>query len=60
MYLNIAGQPVIVLNTLKAAADLLDRKAIVSSGRHKNVVADIMTGGVFPPFIQPDQSMLVL
>jgi hypothetical protein len=51
MYLNGAGQSLIVLNTLKATADLLDRKAGVTSDRPRLIVADIMTGGLFMPFI---------
>jgi hypothetical protein len=53
MYLDGAGQPLVVLNTLRAAADLLDRKAGVTSDPPRLIVAEIMTGGLFMPFIGP-------
>ncbi|SJL10290.1 related to O-methylsterigmatocystin oxidoreductase [Armillaria ostoyae] len=46
MYFNVAGQPLVVLNSQKVAADLLDRRAGKFSDRPRNIVAsDIMTGG---------------
>lgn len=33
VYLTVAGQPVVVLNTIKAAADLFDRRADIYSDR---------------------------
>jgi len=51
MYLNAAGQPLIVLNTLEAAADLLDRKAGITSDRPRLIVPEMMTGGMFMPFV---------
>jgi len=51
MYLNAAGQPLIVLNTLTAAADLLDRKSAITSDRPRLIVAELMTGGMFMPFV---------
>ncbi|KAF7986079.1 hypothetical protein HWV62_41481 [Athelia sp. TMB] len=54
MYLNVAGQPIVVLNTTKAAADLLDRRADKYSDRPAFIVAsDMLSGGlllVFMPF----------
>ncbi|KAJ6484798.1 cytochrome P450 [Mycena sanguinolenta] len=48
VYLNIAGRPIIVLNNAKAAADLLDRRALIYSDRPGNIVAsEMMTGGLF-------------
>ena len=38
VYLNVAGQPTIVLNSQKAASDVLDRRAAVTSGRPRFVV----------------------
>lgn len=32
IYLNIAGQPLMVINSPKIAADLLDRRATIYSG----------------------------
>lgn len=47
LYLNAAGQPIIVLNTQKVAADLLDRRAGIYSDRPRNIVAaQIMCGGL--------------
>jgi hypothetical protein len=48
MYLNALGQPIIVLHSLKAAFELLDRRANIYSGRPRFVVAqDIFCGGLF-------------
>lgn len=50
-YLNAAGQPIIVVNDHKVAADLLDRRATIYSDRPQNIVAsDIMTGGLLVVF----------
>jgi len=47
VYLNAAGQPIIVLNTQKVAADLLDRRAGIYSDRPRNIVAaQILCGGL--------------
>ncbi|KAF7326900.1 Cytochrome P450 [Mycena venus] len=54
VYLNIMGRPVIVLNTLKAASDLLDKRPAIYSDRPQNIVASqILTGSLFMPFIRP-------
>ena len=46
-YLNAAGQPIVVLNTQKVAADLLDRRAGIYSDRPRNIVsAQILCGGL--------------
>ncbi|KAJ7769578.1 cytochrome P450 [Mycena maculata] len=51
VYLDIAGQPIVVLNTPKATADLLDRRAGLYSDRPRNIVAsEIMTGGLLVVF----------
>lgn len=51
VYLNVAGQPLVVLNTHKAAADLLDRRASIYSDRPRNIVAsEILTGGLLVVF----------
>ncbi len=48
MYINLAGQNVIVLNTLQAAADLLDRKAAIYSSRPRfEVACNMLTEGMF-------------
>ncbi|KAH9002681.1 cytochrome P450 [Lactarius hatsudake] len=47
IYLNAAGQPMVILNSQKAAADLLDRRAGIYSDRPVNFVAsNIMTRGL--------------
>lgn len=49
MYFNVAGQPLIVINSLRVATDLLDRAKF--SDRPRNIVAsDIMTRGMFVAF----------
>ncbi|KAH9049790.1 cytochrome P450 [Lactarius deliciosus] len=46
-YLSAAGQPIVVLNTQKAAADLLDRRSGIYSDRPRNIVAaQILCGGL--------------
>ncbi|KAJ7484014.1 cytochrome P450 [Mycena galericulata] len=55
VYLDIAGQPIVVLNTPKAAADLLDRRinrrAGIYSDRPQNIVAsELMAGGLLVVF----------
>ena len=48
MYLNALGQPILVLHSLKAAFDLLDRRANIYSDRPRMIVAhDILCGGLF-------------
>ena len=44
-YLNAAGQPIVILNTQKVAADLLDRRAAIYSDRPPNIVAAKMLCG---------------
>ncbi|KAH9966016.1 cytochrome P450 [Russula dissimulans] len=51
IYLTAASQPILVLNSHKVAADLLDRRSGIYSDRPRNIVAcDIMTGGLLFPF----------
>ncbi|KAI9451530.1 cytochrome P450 [Russula earlei] len=53
IYLNVAGQPIVVLNSHKVAVDLLDRRSGIYSSRPRNIVAsDIMTGGLVIAFAQ--------
>lgn len=48
IYLNVAGQPAIILNTQKAASDLLDRRAATNSGRPRLIVGhELICGGLF-------------
>ncbi|KAH9177242.1 hypothetical protein EDB89DRAFT_2090535, partial [Lactarius sanguifluus] len=47
MYLNALGQPILVLNSLKAASELLDRRADIYSGRSRLIMAqEIVSGGL--------------
>jgi hypothetical protein len=51
IYLNAAGQPIIVVNSQRIAVDLFDRRAAIYSDRPQSIVAcDIMTDGLFFPF----------
>jgi hypothetical protein len=48
MYLNALGQPIIVLNSLKVAFELLDRRANIYSDRPHLIVANgILCGSLF-------------
>jgi len=47
IYLSAAGQPIVVLNSKRAAVDLLDRRAGIYSDRPPHIVAgDLMTNGL--------------
>ena len=48
MYLNALGQPMIVINSLKVASELLDRRANIYSDCPRQIVAhEILCGGLF-------------
>ena len=48
MYMNAFGQPIIVINSLKTAFELLDRRANIYSDRPRLVVANgILCGSLF-------------
>ncbi len=48
VYLNALGQPVLVINSLKQAAELLDRRANIYSDRPRLIMAnEILSGGLF-------------
>jgi len=52
MYLNALGQPILVLNSLKSAFDLLDRRASIYSDRPRFIMAhEILCGGLFTAFM---------
>ncbi len=47
IYLNAAGQPIVIINSPRAGVALLDRRAAIYSDRPRNIVAsDIMRGGL--------------
>ncbi|KAJ3761410.1 cytochrome P450 [Lentinula raphanica] len=53
VYLNLAGQNVVVLNTLDVASDLLDDRAAIYSDRPNWIVAcQMLTEGLFMPFVR--------
>ncbi|KAI0030471.1 cytochrome P450 [Vararia minispora EC-137] len=48
VYVNLAGQPAIIFNTQRVAADLLDRRAATFSARPRAIVAhELLTNGLF-------------
>jgi hypothetical protein len=52
MYLNALGQPIIVINSLKVAFELLDRRANIYSDRPRFIVScDILCGSLFTAFM---------
>ncbi len=52
VYLNALGQPILVIHGLKAAAELLDRRAHIYSSRPRLIMAhEILTGGLLPSFL---------
>ncbi|KAH8992362.1 cytochrome P450 [Lactarius akahatsu] len=54
MYLSALGQPILVLNSLKAASELLDRRANIYSGRPRMIMAqDIISGGLLFALLNP-------
>lgn len=47
MYLDVAGKPTIVFNSLKSAFEFLERRASNSSGRPRFIVAhEIINSGL--------------
>ena len=52
MYLNAIGQPILFLNSLKVAAELLDRRASIYSGRPRLIMAqEILSGNLVFSFL---------
>ncbi|KAI9444596.1 cytochrome P450 [Lactarius indigo] len=47
MYLSALGQPILVLNSLKAAAELFDRRGTIYSGRPRLIMAQEIISGNF-------------
>ncbi|KAN0124436.1 cytochrome P450 monooxygenase [Russula decolorans] len=57
IYLNAAGQPVVIINSPKAGVALLDRRAAIYSDRPRNiVVSDIMCGNLLFAFSRYDDT----
>ncbi|KAH8981446.1 cytochrome P450 [Lactarius hatsudake] len=54
MYLSALGQPILVSNSLKAASELLDRRANIYSGRPRMIMAqEIISGGLLFALLNP-------
>ncbi|KAH9070779.1 cytochrome P450 [Lactarius deliciosus] len=54
MYLSALGQPILVLNSLKAASELLDRRSNIYSGRPRMIMAqEIISGGLLFALLNP-------
>ena len=48
MYLNAFGQPIVFIQSLKAAYEILDKRANISSDRPRYIAAhEILCGGLF-------------
>lgn len=53
IYIHVANQPIIIINSHEIAADLLERRADIYSSRPNWIAAcDIMCGGLFSIFIK--------
>ena len=51
VYLNTAGQPIVIINSPKAGVALLDRRAAIYSDRPRSIVgSEIMCGGLLFAF----------
>ena len=52
MYINDLGQPMVVINCLKEASELLHRRAHIYSSRPRLIIAHkILSGGLFTSFL---------
>lgn len=53
MFLKAFGQPIVIFNSLKAASELLDRRANIYSDRPRQIVSnEILCGGLFTGMMQ--------
>ncbi|KAK7462918.1 hypothetical protein VKT23_007498 [Stygiomarasmius scandens] len=60
VYANMAGQPIIVLNSKKVVEDLLVRRAAKYSDRYKLLVGGYMTGNLTLPFVECNERQVEL
>ena len=52
LYMNALGQPILIFNSLKPAAELLDKRASIYSSRPRLIMAhEILSGGFFTAFM---------
>ncbi|KAH8993954.1 cytochrome P450 [Lactarius akahatsu] len=57
MYLSALGQPILFLNSLKAASELLDRRGTIYSARPRLIMAqEIISGGLLFGFLNVDDT----
>ena len=57
VYLNAAGQPVVIINSPRVGVALLDRRAAIYSDRPRSIVgSDIMCGGLAFAFSHYDDT----
>ncbi|KAJ7803886.1 cytochrome P450 [Mycena olivaceomarginata] len=57
IYISIAGQPMLIMNSHKTAADLLDRRASIYSDRPRLLVAsELLTGSLMIPFARYNET----
>lgn len=47
VYLNVMGQPLVILNNHKVATELLEKRSHIYSDRPRFIVADYLTGKNF-------------
>ncbi|KAJ4467123.1 cytochrome P450 [Lentinula edodes] len=55
MYLNLAGQHIVVLNTKAAAIELLERRSAIYSDRPKSIVGEYVGTALTMPFVRYDK-----
>ena len=61
MFLIALGQPILVINSLKTAFELFDRRAHIYSDRPRQIVADgILCGGLFTAFMSYGDQLVCL
>ncbi|KAJ4491086.1 cytochrome P450 [Lentinula lateritia] len=56
IYLNMAGQNIVVLNTKAAATELLERRSAIYSDRPRSIVADYLGSQLSMPFTRYGKS----
>ena len=57
VYLNAAGQPIVIINSPRVGVALLDRRAAIYSDRPRSIVgSDIMCGGLAFAFSHYDDT----
>ena len=55
MYLDGAGQPIVVFNSLRSTFELLERRSANYSGRPRFIMGqEIIAGGLFFPLMNND------